>query len=292
MSEKLFKTIPAEKLEKMTLDKCYLLFFHNIEGIEYYAEPLGSPNRLARNINAIGLFKSYSDLETFYTKVSLNQILSNDALVTDFTIREKIGYYIVDEQEKMFENNDIITSIFKKINNEKDPINMDSDQLCRKFIENVPIYNEINYDTIDMLNEIVPVEYYTYILSKKFPTSIDVLRSYLYVITNMNYLFSVYAMSTNNENKTNLKCLEMTKEDLLKFWNLYIPDLDTDLAMLSEQNKEYVFPVYEVWKKLEAEFYNDIKDRCIDFDDIIKKIQNNDEGIDDSDEIIDFSKMF
>jgi hypothetical protein len=294
MSEKLFKSLPAEKLEQMGLDKCYLLFFNNVEGLEYFSEPLGSPNRLARNVNSIALFRSYSDLETFYTNVALNQILSEDKDIQDFTIKEKIAYFIVDSQEKVFTENSVVDYIFNKY---KDKNNLDIDHreklsFCKQFISDVPIYNEITYNTIELLNEIVPENYHMYTKTGKMPTNIEHLQAFIYTTTSMNYLFSVYAMATNSEYTTQIKCLEMNQEDLLKFWSLYIPDLDTDLSMMSEQNKDYVFPVYEVWKQLETEFYNDIKDRWVDFDVIINQITSKTKTeFNDTDDIIDFSEL-
>jgi hypothetical protein len=265
-----------------------------VEGLEYFSEPLGSPNRLARNVNSIALFRSYSDLETFYTNVALNQILSEDKDIQDFTIKEKIAYFIVDSQEKVFTENSVVDYIFNKY---KDKNNLDIDHreklsLCKQFISDVPIYNEITYNTIELLNEIVPENYHMYTKTGKMPTNIEHLQAFIYTTTSMNYLFSVYAMATNSEYTTQIKCLEMNQEDLLKFWSLYIPDLDTDLSMMSEQNKDYVFPVYEVWKQLETEFYNDIKDRWVDFDVIINQITSKTKTeFNDTDDIIDFSEL-
>lgn len=294
MLEKLFKSLPAENLEQMGLDKCYLLFFNNVDGLEYFSEPLGSPNRLARNVNSIALFRSYSELETFYTNVSLNQILSEDKDIQDFTIKEKIAYFIVDSQEKIFTENSVVDYIFNKY---KDKNNVDIDHqeklsLCKQFIADVPIYKEITYNTVELLNEIVPENYHMYTKNGKMPSNIEHLQAFLYTTTSMNYLFSVYAMATNSEHTTQIKCLEMTQEDLLKFWSLYIPDLDADLAMMTEQNKDYVFPVYEVWKQLEIEFYNDIKDRCVDFDTIINQITSKtNTEFNNTNDIIDFSEL-
>lgn len=263
-------------IENNIVEKKYIIFYTNIQNEEFFAEPLGSKNRKAKNVNLISIFSDKKVLLNFFNTYSMlkfnkdiesitdNQLLNFlivEILFKDFLINSNLNEILDKQNKKYIDKNDLVkdfinslSNIQKHFYNFKD-INEDFINLCN-------LYMEENYKTID-----------TYLQEKNFTLNFN--EKLCYIVGNLIQEFSKSCMMATSlcDKKIDYYISELNNEEFIMLTNLNLVDFTSSL---NEESYKNDYPVYKDWCKMEINFYNKIKDKMIPLFDFIEQNNNFD----------------
>ena len=283
----------STKLNKLNLQKKYIMFYHNLEGEEFYSGKLGSDERQARNINIINMFSNISRIKEFATNLYIQDVIKEEE-TKKISIAQRLNYLVLNEMYDKYIVNINLEQVISKL---KFTINSDEKSLIFKNLiaqsEEFSFLNDFNDpEYINLINDYARSNYpgfinfmmdssFTYSLQEK-----NILICFLFI---SNILFSLYSTIANIDKDIDVYIAEMTEEEFLLYINICTPDFN--MSMNENAAKEN-FPQYKIWKKMEVDFYKNINDRKIKIMDYLSKTLDSDLKINQVQENINLDNLF
>lgn len=277
----LFKQLSEQDLSQLQNsfnEDIYAIFYHNVDNSEFYAGALGSEDRLARNLNVISFF-TINEFKNIFANILLSEFNSSNTELKDLTLQEKFLYFLVSYHEENIK----IPSDFNVYDSNEEKIN----QLLIDVLKKDHIFNSLNNNISNMILSIIPENYYVYIDKTYDNKDLLKYKLLLYITHIMNCGFSLHALAMNTDIKYQLHAVKLNYDQLVQLFALYIPNFENDLVNANENSK---FPTYEIWKKLEIEFYNNVKNDIITFEEFTDKYFHNTNNV-NNDSIPDLSNL-
>lgn len=283
----------STQLNKLNLQKKYIMFYHNLEGEEFYSGKLGSDERQARNINIINMFSNISRIKEFATNLYIQDVIKEEE-TKKISISQRLNYLVLNEMYDKYIVNINLEQVISKL---KFTINSDEKSLIFKNLiaqsEEFSFLNDFNDpEYINLINDYARSNYpgfinfmmdssFTYSLQEK-----NILICFLFI---SNILFSLYSTIANIDKDIDVYIAEMTEEEFLLYINICTPDFN--MSMNENAAKEN-FPQYKIWKKMEVDFYKNINDRKIKIMDYLSKTLDSDLKINQVQENINLDNLF
>lgn len=260
---KLTKKMRA-RIDALELPETWMVFFHNIKGIDFYDGELGSPDRVARNVNTIAFFNSQADINRFYTTAMMSNICSEDG-GEQLTIEQRLYHNLVQHIHDTLVNDINMDELLKDV--EDDP-----DGTFRKILSKLPNYDNLKNEVFDVMKDHKDSDYDCYGDLTHFPYTKDQCKLLLYAFTQMNTLFSLYAVAMNSDKEADLYIVKLKDTELLRIWELYMADFQ---GQMNEEANAADFPMYQKWCQYEIDFFKTIDKRKIPWGEYIHdNVQN------------------
>jgi hypothetical protein len=284
----------STQLNKLNLQNKYIMFYHNLEGEEFYSGKLGSDERQARNINIINMFTNISRIKEFATNLYIQDVIKEEEQTKKLSIGQRLNYLVLND---MYDKYIVNIELEKVINDLKHAKNSDEKSLIFKNLiaqsEEFSFLNDFNDpEYINLINDYARVNYpgfinfmmdssFTYSLQEK-----NILICFLFI---SNILFSLYSSIANIDKDIDVYIAEMTEEEFLLYINICTPDFN--MSMNENAAKEN-FPQYKIWKQMEVDFYKSVNNKKIKIMDYLGKTLDSDLKINQVQEDINLDKLF
>lgn len=279
-------------LNNLILPKKYIMFFHNIEGEDFYSGELGSEDRQARNINVINISSNIEKLKDFSTNVFIQDVLKDEE-TKNLTLNQQIQYAILDS---IYNNFIVNINLERVIHDLKSTNDQERDMTLKSLVNNFEEFSfleNLKDETyIDLINSYAMNNYPDYInfmMDKSFKYTLTQKNVLITLLFLSNIFLSLHSSIANLDKNIDIYISELSEEDFLLYINICTPDFQ--MSMSQEASKEN-FPQYKIWKKMEIDFYNNIKSKKINIIDFLTNTLNPNLNINKIDNNINLEELF
>lgn len=235
--------------------KKFLIYYENIEGHEFFEDPLGDIDRRARHINPMMLFDSINDLKTLLTEVIMVS-LSEDTSV-EIPFEQQLNILTTKQVYENFNKNLNTETLIQRIKGA-------SVDLAKKQEIFKQVVNESNFvflkdlpdDIFKVMALHTPEGYDTLTDCKSYPYTFEESKLLTLLFIAENTFFSTYAIAMHLDKKIPLWVVELDNNDILRLFELFLPDFESSLTKEALEND---FPMYQMWEHMEIDLWKKLK---------------------------------